>query len=69
MNSRIACVVVAVIGGCSTKQLVTNEQSSAEQIFALSANWSAFAQSPPGQPPRGALDILFMVDDSGFCGG
>jgi hypothetical protein len=64
MNARVAGAIVVAIAGCSVNSLRTNEQSGAERLFALSANWPAFVQAPPGQPPRGAIDILFVVDNS-----
>jgi hypothetical protein len=56
--------VVLAACGCSVQTLVANEQSRAERLFSLTANWPAFAQGAGGQPPRGTIDILFMVDNS-----
>jgi hypothetical protein len=66
MNGKVARAAVAVLAacGCSVQTLVTSEQSHAERVFALTANWPAFAQAPAGKFARGAVDILFMVDNS-----
>jgi hypothetical protein len=65
MNARIGFAAVLVLGGCSVQRLETNEVSPAESLFAVTTNWPAFAQAASGEPPRGAVDILFMVDNSG----
>jgi hypothetical protein len=64
MSWKAAWPVVLAACGCTVQTLETNEQSRAERLFALTANWPAFAQSAGGQPPRGTIDILFMVDNS-----
>lgn len=67
MRRRLSWLPFAVLAaacGCSSRQLATSAQPRAEQLYTLTANWAAFVQAAPGQSPRGALDILFMVDNS-----
>src|SRR4051794_10446673 len=64
MRGKVAWAAVLAACGCSVQTLVTSEESHAERLFALTANWPAFAQAPAGEFPRGAVDILFMVDNS-----
>ncbi len=68
MNGKVAWAAALAACGCSVQTLVTSEQSHAERLFMLTANWPAFAQAPAGQLPRGAVDILFMVDNSSSMG-
>ena len=68
MNGKLAWAAVLAACGCSVQTLVTSEPSHAERLFMLTANWPAFAQAPAGALPRGAVDILFMVDNSSSMG-
>ncbi len=45
--------------GCDKQPLPVAHTATAEDAFALTADWPAFAQSPSTK-----VDILFMVDDS-----
>jgi len=64
MNGKVAWAAALAACGCSVQTLVTSEQSHAERVFTLTANWPAFAQAAAGKAPRGAVDILFMIDNS-----
>jgi hypothetical protein len=65
MRAKIGWLALAAAAsGCSVQRLQTNSESRAEELFALTASWPAVAQSAPGEPPRGAVDVLFMIDDS-----
>jgi hypothetical protein len=64
MRWKAAGLVVLAACGCSVQTLSVNEESRADNLFELTANWPAFVQAPAGQAPRGTIDILFMVDNS-----
>ena len=67
MSGKVAWPVVlaaCAVCNCTVQTIVTNEESRAQRLFAITANWPAFAQAPAGQAPRGTIDILFMVDNS-----
>ena len=68
MSWKAAGLVVLVACGCSVQTLSVNEESRADNLFELTANWPAFVQAPAGQAPRGTIDILFMVDNTSSMG-
>ena len=64
MSWKAAGLVVVAACACSVQTLSVNEESRADKLFELTADWPAFVQAPAGQAPRGTIDILFMVDNS-----
>jgi hypothetical protein len=60
----VGFVAVGVFGigaGCSGPN---ENNAETDRLFAVTADWPAFAQGPNGGPPSGAVDVLFMVDNS-----
>ena len=63
-RSIISTLAMAAVCSCSSKPLAVNQPSRGEQLFAATANWPAFAEASAAGPPRGAVDIVFVVDNS-----
>jgi len=57
--SLAAAALVSPSAGCDRHALTVAEPATPAQTFALTAEWSAFAQAPN---PK--VDLLFMVDNS-----
>jgi hypothetical protein len=52
-------VVLGLGAACSGRN-----NAEVDRLFSVTTDWPAFAQGPNGEPPRGAVDVLFMVDNS-----
>jgi hypothetical protein len=65
-TTSFAAPTLALVGGmallgaaCDKRNLAVSTTATAQDTFALTAEWPAFAQTPSSK-----VDILFMVDDS-----